>query len=201
MKNVRIRVFSGPYFPAFRVNTQRYSVSLQIQSEYVKIRPGKLRIRTLFTPWHKHRSSKKTHSKALHVLRVIIKVGTNCVKFSPNARRFILDVLQNSEYTSEYHQDHCVKSVRIRSFSGPYFPAFGLNTGRYEASLRIRCWCGKIGTWKTPNTDTSYAVNMFYKFYMNTILVLIFIIILNSCIICVYLICLRPPPRLSLKDV
>ena len=23
---------------------------------------------------------------------------------------------------------HCVKSVRIRSFSSPYFPAFGLNT-------------------------------------------------------------------------
>ena len=23
---------------------------------------------------------------------------------------------------------HCVKSVRIRSFSGPYFPTFGLNT-------------------------------------------------------------------------
>ena len=27
---------------------------------------------------------------------------------------------------------HCVKSVCIRSFSGPYFPAFGLNTERYE---------------------------------------------------------------------
>ena len=27
---------------------------------------------------------------------------------------------------------HCVKSVRIRSFSDPYFPAFGLNTGRSE---------------------------------------------------------------------
>ena len=26
---------------------------------------------------------------------------------------------------------HCVKSVRIRSYSGPYFPAFGLNTERY----------------------------------------------------------------------
>ena len=24
---------------------------------------------------------------------------------------------------------HCVKSVRIRSFSGPYFPAFRMNTG------------------------------------------------------------------------
>ena len=26
---------------------------------------------------------------------------------------------------------HCVKSVLIRSYSGPYFPAFGLNTERY----------------------------------------------------------------------
>ena len=24
--------------------------------------------------------------------------------------------------------NHCVKRVRIRSYSGPYFPAFGLNT-------------------------------------------------------------------------
>ena len=27
---------------------------------------------------------------------------------------------------------HCLKSVRIRSYSGPYFPVFGLNTER--------CW-------------------------------------------------------------
>ena len=35
-----------------------------------------------------------------------------------------------------------VKSVRIRSFSGPQFPAFRLNTEIYEISLRIRpkCW-------------------------------------------------------------
>ena len=25
---------------------------------------------------------------------------------------------------------HCVKSVRIRSYSDPYFPTFGLNTDR-----------------------------------------------------------------------
>ena len=31
---------------------------------------------------------------------------------------------------------HCVKSVCIRGFSGPYFPAFGLNMERYEGSLR-----------------------------------------------------------------
>ena len=29
---------------------------------------------------------------------------------------------------------HCVKSVQIRSFSGPYFPVFGLNTEIYSVS-------------------------------------------------------------------
>ena len=32
---------------------------------------------------------------------------------------------------------HCVKSVRIRSFFGPYFPAFELNMERYSVSLCI----------------------------------------------------------------
>ena len=53
---------------------------------------------------------------------------------------------------------HCVKSVRIRSFSGTYFPAFGLNTGTYSISLRIPSECAKIGTRNTEiqnlNTDT-----------------------------------------------
>ena len=43
---------------------------------------------------------------------------------------------------------HCVKSVQIRSFSGPYFPAFGLNTERYSLSLHIQSECGKIRTTK-----------------------------------------------------
>ena len=33
-------------------------------------------------------------------------------------------------------------------FSGPYFPAFGLNTERHEVSLRIQSECGKIQTRK-----------------------------------------------------
>ena len=36
----------------------------------------------------------------------------------------------------------CVKNVRIRSFSGPYFLAFGLNTERYSISLCIQSKCG-----------------------------------------------------------
>ena len=55
---------------------------------------------------------------------------------------------------------YCVKSVRIRSFSGPYFPAFGLNTERYSVlcispySVRMR----ENTEQKTPNTDTFHAV-------------------------------------------
>ena len=41
-----------------------------------------------------------------------------------------------------------MKSVRIWNFSGPYFPAFGLNTDRYEVSLRIQSKCGNIRTRK-----------------------------------------------------
>ena len=58
---------------------------------------------------------------------------------------------------------HCVKSVRIRSFSCQYFPTFGLNTRRYSVSLRIQSECGTIRTRKTPNTDTFHAVVFFHK--------------------------------------
>ena len=44
-----------------------------------------------------------------------------------------------------------VKSVRIGSYSGPYFPAFGLN-------IRIQSECGKIWTKITLNMDTFQAV-------------------------------------------
>ena len=50
-----------------------------------------------------------------------------------------------------------VKSVRIRSYSGPHFPAFGLNTERYGVSLCIDSECGKIRTRIDPNTDTFNA--------------------------------------------
>ena len=50
---------------------------------------------------------------------------------------------------------HCVKSVRIRSYSGPHFPVFGLYTERYSISLRIQSKCGQMRTRITPNKDTS----------------------------------------------
>ena len=52
----------------------------------------------------------------------------------------------------------CVKGVRIRSYSGPHFLAFGLNTERYGVSLHIQSKCGKMRTRITPNADTFYTV-------------------------------------------
>ena len=56
---------------------------------------------------------------------------------------------------------HCVKSARIRSYPGPYFPAFRMNTERYGASIRSQYECEKIRTRITPNTNTFHAVLSF----------------------------------------
>ena len=57
-----------------------------------------------------------------------------------------------------------MKSVRIRSYSGPHFPAFELNTERYGVSLRIQSECGKIRTRITPNTDSFNLVGYIFVF-------------------------------------
>ena len=53
---------------------------------------------------------------------------------------------------------NCAKSVRIRSYSGPHFPAFGLNTERYSVSLHIQPEYRKMRTRITPNKNTFHAV-------------------------------------------
>ena len=58
---------------------------------------------------------------------------------------------------------HCMKSVLIRSFSGPHFPEFRLNTERYSGSLCFRSKWRKIRARKPPNTDTFHAVRTLKK--------------------------------------
>ena len=53
-----------------------------------------------------------------------------------------------------------MKSVRIRSYSGPDFPTFGVNTERYSVSFRIQSERGNMQTRITPNMDTFYAVHI-----------------------------------------
>ena len=56
---------------------------------------------------------------------------------------------------------HCVKSVQIRIFSGPYFSAFGLNREIYYVNLSIQFKYRKYGPEKTPYLDTFHAVICF----------------------------------------
>ena len=86
---------------------------------------------------------------------------------------------------------YCVKSVRILSYSGSYFPAFRLNTEKYAVSLCIQSKCGKMRTRITPNTDTFYAVVIFWihrkckreclDLYIQSINVSVFKLLYSNC--------------------
>ena len=63
---------------------------------------------------------------------------------------------------------YCVKSVRIRRFSGSYFPAFGLNMERYSVSLRIHSEYEKIRSrksffWESANFANIFSMNLANK--------------------------------------
>ena len=73
----------------------------------------------------------------------------------------ILTVIRLQEINN-LPNSQCVKSVCIRSYSGLYFPAFGLNTERYRVSLCIYSECEEIQTRITPNTDIFHAVSDTY---------------------------------------
>ena len=81
------------------------------------------------------------------------------------------------------------KSVCVRSYSGPYFFAFGLNTERYSLSLRIQSECEKMRTRITPNTSTFYAVLHISLIYQITIccsIVIYFAVVWFTCFLCVF---------------
>ena len=59
--------------------------------------------------------------------------GEPWLKLAKNNQIIVLinsKFLKNQSFFFFIH-NHCVKTVRVRSFSCPYFPAFGLNTERY----------------------------------------------------------------------
>ena len=57
--------------------------------------------------------------------------------------------------------------VRIRNYSGSYFPAFGLNMERYSISLYIQYKCGKARTRKFPNTNTFHTCKSYTWKYLS----------------------------------
>ena len=61
--------------------------------------------------------------------------------------------------------NHCVKSVRIRSYSGPHIPTFRLDMERYSVSLRIQSEWGKMRTtqWIAVNSVMLCKINTCIK--------------------------------------
>ena len=55
------------------------------------------------------------------------------------------------------------KKCPHRSYSGPHFPAFGLNTERCGVSLHIQSECGKTQSRITPNTDNFPAAGYIFN--------------------------------------
>ena len=84
-----------------------------------------------------------------NILSLLIKKNVLYMSFSTS--------LQGSKWAITM-RPHCIKSVRIRSYSGPHFPTFGLDRDRCSVSLRIQSECRKMRTRITPNTDTFHAV-------------------------------------------
>ena len=82
---------------------------------------------------------------------------------TPTARKQRISDDELQKYKANYTRYHCVKNVQMRTFSGPYFPVFGLNTEIYSVNLRIQSKYRKIRTRKTPHLDDFYALHVKQK--------------------------------------
>ena len=105
--------------------------------------------------------------KKLEKIRLVCLFGSNVVASLWLA--FLVDPLgENTKLDKLPHHAKVGKSVHIKSFSGPYFSAFGLITERYGVSLCIQPECGKIPSRKIHNTDTIHAMKLlhFHQFFV-----------------------------------
>ena len=108
-----------------------------------------------------HLYIKSIYAKWITSERTITNIFNNflvCTKIFVQECIYLGCMCEPTRISKNIFSKHCVKSVRIRSYSGPYFPAFGLITERYFVSLRIQSECGKMRTSITSNTDIFYAV-------------------------------------------
>ena len=86
-----------------------------------------------------------------------IRVSASCQLFDISIQIKIKELLLSRESVClqfQHKDPHCVKSIRVRSFSVLHFPAFGLNTEICGVNLSIQSKCAEIRTRKTPNTET-----------------------------------------------
>ena len=78
-------------------------------------------------------------------------------------------------FNSLLKDTHCVKSVLIRSYYGPHFPAFGLNTeirsmSPYSVQMRENVDQNNSEYGHFLRSDTLYACNHIYNGFYTVIL-------------------------------
>ena len=86
----------------------------------------------------------------LNNLPLSLEGPLNCICAHANIRENVF-IQKNIDHIHNYVQKSfstAWKVSKYRVFSGPYFPAFGLNTEIYLVNLRIQSKCGKIRTRK-----------------------------------------------------
>ena len=81
----------------------------------------------------------------------ILVMSRHFVNLSMNI--YLCPSLKSIPQMSNQYDHHCIKSVSIRSYSGLYFHAFGLNTERYSPNV------AKIRTRIIPITNTFHTVH------------------------------------------
>ena len=112
-------------------------------TKYLKSMPGvkSIQIRSFF--WSVFSCVWTENGYLLHISPYSVRIQENTDQKKLHIWTFFGVV--SEKLRENLTQFHCMKSIRIRSYSGPHFPVFGLNTGKY-------------GPEKTPYLRTFHAV-------------------------------------------
>ena len=83
------------------------------------------------------------------------KMKKRCWKYLYVLCVALVKVLRGTDFRIVKRDKEAVRGKCLNSefLSGPYFPAFGLNTQVYQVNIRIQSKCRKIWTRKSPDSD------------------------------------------------
>ena len=76
-----------------------------------------------------------------------------------------------------------MKGLRIRNFSGPHFPALGLNAESDRVSFRTQPECRKIRTTNAQNMGTFHTVKLTKLFFYHIVIANIIINVVVATVI------------------
>ena len=80
--------------------------------------------------------------QSLDITCKLLNLGLSSQKSYHEKKKKIISDIKLGQLSPKMSTLHCVKSLDIRSYSGPYFPAFALNTDTFYALLIIKLEIG-----------------------------------------------------------